>query len=75
MAETWVMAHPDTNHVVDITDRFATKVEALRAHESQTAHMDDLESRLREWGAAQRRGRRAAARPAGRAVLRGGHRA
>jgi LmbE family N-acetylglucosaminyl deacetylase len=44
------MAHPDTNHVVDITDRFATKVEALRAHVSQTAHMDDLESRLREWG-------------------------
>ena len=50
VAETWVMAHPDTNHFVDITDRFATKVEALRAHESQTAHMDDLESRLREWG-------------------------
>jgi len=49
VAETWVMAHPDTNHVVDITDRFATKVEALRAHASQTAHMNDLESRLREW--------------------------
>jgi len=50
VAETWLMAHPETNHVVDITDRFDTKIEALRAHESQTAHMDDLESRLRAWG-------------------------
>ena len=37
------MAHPDTNHDVDITDRFDAKVAALRAHDSQTAHMDDLE--------------------------------
>jgi len=49
VAETWVMAHPDNNHVVDITDLFETKMAALRAHVSQTAHMDDLEDRLREW--------------------------
>ena len=49
IAETWVMAHPDTNHAVDVTDVFEVKMTALRAHESQTAHMDDLEQRLREW--------------------------
>ena len=43
------MAHPDNNHVVDITDIFDTKMAALRAHVSQTAHMDDLEDRLRMW--------------------------
>lgn len=48
-AETWVMAHPENTHHVDITDLFDTKMAALRAHESQTAHMDDLETRLREW--------------------------
>ncbi len=50
VSETWVTAHPTTGHYVDITDTFERKVEALRAHESQTAHMDDLESRLRQWG-------------------------
>lgn len=49
--ETWVMAHPDSNHAVDVTDVFDRKLAALRAHVSQTAHMDDLEGRLREWGA------------------------
>jgi LmbE family N-acetylglucosaminyl deacetylase len=49
VAETWVMAHPENNHHVDITDVFDTKLAALRAHVSQTAHMADLESRLREW--------------------------
>ena len=63
VAETWLMAHPDSNHVVDITDRFDTKIAALRAHESQTAHMDDLESRLRQWGAMNAE---AAGLPAGR---------
>jgi LmbE family N-acetylglucosaminyl deacetylase len=52
VAETWLMAHPDNNHHVDITDLFDTKLAALRAHVSQTAHMDDLETRLREWYAA-----------------------
>lgn len=48
--ETWVMAHPDSNHAVDVTDVFHLKIAALKAHESQTAHMDDLEDRLRGWG-------------------------
>jgi LmbE family N-acetylglucosaminyl deacetylase len=51
VAETWVMAHPLAEHAVDITDQIETKVAALRMHESQTAHMADLEARLREWGA------------------------
>jgi LmbE family N-acetylglucosaminyl deacetylase len=51
VAETWLMAHPATNHAVDVTDSFDKKIAALREHASQTAHMDDLESRLRQWGA------------------------
>ncbi len=51
VAETWLMAHPDNDHAVDVTDVFDRKLAALRAHASQTAHLDDLESRLREWGA------------------------
>ena len=47
--ETWVMAHPDNNHAVDITDRFDTKLAALREHASQVEHVDDLETRLRSW--------------------------
>jgi LmbE family N-acetylglucosaminyl deacetylase len=43
------MAHPENNHHVDITDLFDVKLAALRAHVSQTAHMDGLEARLREW--------------------------
>jgi len=62
-AETWLMAHPDSNHVVDVTDRFDTKLAALRAHQSQTGHLDDLESRLREWGGINAE---AAGLPAGR---------
>ncbi len=49
VAETWLMAHPDNDHHIDITDVFDAKMAALRAHESQTGHMDDLESRLRGW--------------------------
>lgn len=49
VAETWVMAHPESNHHVDVTDAFDTKLAALRAHVSQTAHMDGFEERMREW--------------------------
>jgi LmbE family N-acetylglucosaminyl deacetylase len=48
VAEVWVMAHPSPNHHVDVTDTFDRKIAALRAHVSQTAHMDDLEIWLRD---------------------------
>ena len=56
--DVWVMASPEPNLVVDITERFELKIEALRAHDSQTAHMDDLEDRIRQWAtmAAQQAG-------------------
>ena len=47
--DVWVMGGPTPNHVMDVTDVFSTKIAALRAHESQTAHMDDLEERIRGW--------------------------
>jgi LmbE family N-acetylglucosaminyl deacetylase len=47
--ETWLMAHPGAGHTVDITGTFPRKVEALRAHRSQVAHLDDLEGMLRGW--------------------------
>jgi LmbE family N-acetylglucosaminyl deacetylase len=47
--EVWVMAHPTITHYVDITETFPRKIAALRAHESQTAHMDDLEGFIRGW--------------------------
>jgi LmbE family N-acetylglucosaminyl deacetylase len=48
--EVWLMADPSAAHPVDITDVFDRKLEALRAHRSQTSHMDDLEGLLRSWG-------------------------
>lgn len=47
--EVWVFGTPTPNHWVDITDQFDRKIEALRAHESQTAHMDDLVDRVGGW--------------------------
>lgn len=47
--ELWLMAHPTSDHVVDIAESFPRKIKALHAHRSQTAHMDDLEDRLRSW--------------------------
>jgi LmbE family N-acetylglucosaminyl deacetylase len=49
--QVWVMggAGGVVDHHVDVTDRFERKLAALRAHVSQTAHMDDLEDRLRGW--------------------------
>lgn len=49
VAETWVMAHPESNHSVDVTDVIDAKLAALRAHVSQTAHMEGFEERIREW--------------------------
>ena len=52
--EMWLMAAPDEriDHVVDVTDTVEHKLKALRAHISQTAHMTDLEQRIRGLGAA-----------------------
>jgi LmbE family N-acetylglucosaminyl deacetylase len=52
--EVWLMAAPDEriDHAVDITDTVGRKVAALRAHVSQTAHMTDLDQRIRSLGGA-----------------------
>lgn len=49
VGEVWLMAHPTQNHHVDITEVFDRKVSALRAHASQTSHMNELEPMLRSW--------------------------
>lgn len=55
VAETWVMGRAENDHYVDITDVFDRKLAALRAHVSQTSHMDDLEERMRGWFGANAR--------------------
>ncbi len=47
--DVWVMGAPEPNYVVDVTDQLDLKLAALRAHDSQTSHMDDLEERIRGW--------------------------
>lgn len=50
--EVWLMAMPQPNHWVDITETLDRKIAALRAHKSQTAQVDDLDERMRGWGLA-----------------------
>lgn len=47
--EVWVMAGPRPDRFVDVTDVFDRKMAALQAHESQTAHLDDLADRVGGW--------------------------
>ena len=47
--EVWLMADAEPDHFVDVTDTFERKIAALRAHESQTAHMPDLEKFVGGW--------------------------
>jgi LmbE family N-acetylglucosaminyl deacetylase len=58
--EVWVMggAGGVADRHVDVTDTFPRKIAALRAHASQTSHLDDLEQFVRGWNAqlAQRGG-------------------
>jgi LmbE family N-acetylglucosaminyl deacetylase len=49
VSEVWLNGGPQPNHYVDITATFDRKLAALRAHTSQTAHLDDLEGMLRRW--------------------------
>jgi LmbE family N-acetylglucosaminyl deacetylase len=46
--EVWFQAGPNPDHAVDVTDRLEQKLAALRAHESQTAHLADLEKLVRD---------------------------
>ena len=48
VAELWLFGseYPDT--FIDITDTFADKINALKAHESQVGQAETLEERLRE---------------------------
>ena len=46
--DVWISGGPQPTRFVDVTETFDRKLAALRAHESQTGHMDDLEDFLRE---------------------------
>lgn len=50
--ETWIMGGGGPGHAlhyIDVTDTFDRKIAALRAHESQTAHVDNLEEFVGAW--------------------------
>jgi LmbE family N-acetylglucosaminyl deacetylase len=47
--EVWLVSHPDADLRVDVTDTFDRKMAALRAHQSQTGHRDDLDDMIRGW--------------------------
>jgi LmbE family N-acetylglucosaminyl deacetylase len=48
VSEVWIAGGiPAPDHYVDVTDTFPRKIAALRAHQSQTGHLTDLEDRLR----------------------------
>jgi LmbE family N-acetylglucosaminyl deacetylase len=47
--ELWLMAAPEVNRVVDITDTFERKLAALRRHVSQVGDGAGLDERLRGW--------------------------
>ncbi|HET6874128.1 MAG TPA: PIG-L deacetylase family protein [Acidimicrobiales bacterium] len=66
VSELWLMAAPQADVFVDVTDTFERKLAALRAHVSQETDRDgQLESRLRTWMSA---GATAAGLPEGRLV-------
>ena len=50
--EIWLMATTAPNLVVDTTDAFSFKVEALKCHASQVGTGEHLEGLLRPWGEA-----------------------
>lgn len=47
-AEIWYFGSEEPDHIVDITDHFDAKINALKAHESQVGDGDGLAERLRE---------------------------
>jgi LmbE family N-acetylglucosaminyl deacetylase len=63
VSEMWMMASPNPNRAVDITDTFERKVAALRCHRSQVGEGEWLDERIRTWTSA---GARLAGLPEGR---------
>jgi len=47
--EMWLMAAPNPNRAVDITDTFDRKIAALRRHRSQVGEGEWIEERIRTW--------------------------
>lgn len=47
--ELWMFGSPTPNTFLDVTEHLPAKIAALRAHVSQTAHMDGLEDMIRGW--------------------------
>lgn len=47
VGEVWMVGAPRPNHYVDVTGQYHLKMQALRAHVSQTAHVEDLEELVR----------------------------
>jgi LmbE family N-acetylglucosaminyl deacetylase len=45
----WMMAAPQSNHYVDITETFDAKIAALRSHVSQTSGRENLAEMIRGW--------------------------
>ncbi len=48
--ELWITGSPQPNHFVDITETVSKKMDAIKAHVSQTAHNPELEPMVRSWG-------------------------
>lgn len=46
--EIWLLNAREPNHFVDVTDTFDQKIQALRAHRSQTGHRDRLAAEIQE---------------------------
>lgn len=51
--EVWLVGGPSPDHYVDVTETYEAKVAALRAHDSQTAGVEDLGRLLTGWLGAQ----------------------
>jgi LmbE family N-acetylglucosaminyl deacetylase len=47
--EVWLMADGRPNHWMDVSEHMDAKLAALKAHHSQTAHMDDMPGMITGW--------------------------
>ncbi|MGO9197741.1 MAG: PIG-L deacetylase family protein [Acidimicrobiales bacterium] len=52
VGEVWLMASPQADRAVDITDTFDRKIAALRSHVSQLGDPDGVASFVRQWTSA-----------------------